>query len=342
MNFSSENYDKTHPGILRALIKSNLGFAASYGKDEYTLKAIDKFKEVFGRRELETFFCFNGTGANNFAIGSMVERHSAILCSDVSHLYTAESTAPEMVTGCRLYPVRTRNGKIVIDDLLLKLKTGNDVHRPPVSVLTITQPTEYGTIYDREELKLIARHCRENNILLHVDGARLFNALVAMNCSPVEFIKITNADSLTLGGTKSGLMFGEAVVFFNHKRFRNLHFNHKRSMQLASKNRFIAVQFSELFKDGLWKKIASHTNSLAGYFKQELIKTGDERTAYPVQTNMVFMKMGQELFDKLKSSVRFYQWDQQKKEVRFAFSFSNTKTDVDSFFKEYRKAIKKN
>src|SRR5882724_3985613 len=140
MNFSSENYDKTHPLILRALVKSNNGFAASYGKDEYTFKVIEKFKEIFGTKDLEVFFCFNGTGANNFAIGSISEKHSAVLCSDVSHLHTAESTAPETFTGCRLYPVRTHNGKIVTEDLLLKIKKEDDVHRPPVSVLSITQP----------------------------------------------------------------------------------------------------------------------------------------------------------------------------------------------------------
>ncbi|MDP4261692.1 MAG: aminotransferase class I/II-fold pyridoxal phosphate-dependent enzyme [Bacteroidota bacterium] len=342
MNFSSENYDKTHPRILKALLKSNNGFVPSYGKDEYTFKAIEKFKEVFGTKELETFFCFNGTGANNFAIGSLTEKHNAVLCSDVSHLYTAESTAPETFTGCRLYPLKTRDGKILIEDLLLKIKTKNDVHLPPASVLTITQPTEYGTIYDRKELKIIAKHCRQNNILLHVDGARLFNALAAMNCSLADFVKISGADALTLGGTKSGLLFGEAVVFFNSKRFKNLHYHHKRSMQLASKNRFIAVQFSELLKDGLWKKIATHTNNLASYFKQELMKTGNAEIAYPVETNMVFMKMGQTQFDKLKSSAHFYRWDFQQEEVRFAFSFSNTKKEINSFFKEYRKAIKGN
>jgi threonine aldolase len=340
MNFSSENYDKTHPRILKALINSNNGFVASYGNDEYTFKAIEEFKESFGTKDMEVFFCFNGTGANNFAISSVAERHSAVACSDVSHIYTAESTAPEAFTGCRLYPIKTLNGKIIIEDFLLKIRAKKDVHLPPISVLTITQPTEYGTVYDLKELKIIAKHCRENNILLHVDGARLFNALVALNCSLADFIKISGADVLTLGGTKSGLMFGEAVLFFKSKRFKNLHYNHKRSLQLASKNRFIAAQFTELLKDGLWRKIATHTNGLAKYFEQELIKTDNTKPAYPVETNMVFMKMKQKQFDKLNSSMNFYSWDYQQEEVRFAFSFSNTRKDVEGFFKEYRKIMK--
>jgi len=339
MNFSSENHDGTHLRILKALINSNNGFAASYGKDEYTIEAIELFREVFGTKELEPFFCFNGTGANNFALSSISEKHNAILCSESSHLYTAESTAPETFTGCRLYPVKTVNGKILIEDFLLKVNTKNDVHLPPAAILTITQPTEYGTIYDLNELNIISNHCKENNILLHVDGARLFNALAAMNCSLADFVKICRPDALSLGGTKSGLMFGEAVVFFNNGRFRNLNYNHKRSMQLASKNRFIAAQFIELLKDGLWKEIATHTNNLAKYFERELAKTGKAETAYPVETNMVFIKMGQTPFDQLKTSVRFYRWDIQREEVRFAFSFSNTIGDINSFFKEYKKVM---
>jgi len=342
INFSSENFDKTHPKILKALLKSNTGFAASYGKDEYTIKANTKFKEIFGIKEIDVFFCFNGTGANNFALSSITEKYSSILCSDVSHLYTAESTAPEAFTSCRLYPVKTLNGKIVITDFLRKAKIKNDVHLPPASVLTITQPTEYGTVYNLKELKIISKHCKANNILLHIDGARLFNALAALNCSLADFIKISRADVLTLGGTKSGLMFGEAVVFFKSKRFKNINYNHKRSMQLASKNRFIAAQFSELFKDELWKEIASHTNNLAKYFEQELIKTTKSAIAYPIETNMVFLKMKQELFNKLISETNFYRWDNDLEEVRFAFSFSNTKKDIERFLKEHKKVMKEN
>lgn len=122
LEFSSENFDKAHPSVLKALVRSNKGFAPSYGKDEDTLETINLFKQVLGTKEIEVFFCFNGTGANNFALSSITEKHSAILCSDVSHLYTAESTAPETFTGCRLYPVKTINGKIVIEDFLLKAK----------------------------------------------------------------------------------------------------------------------------------------------------------------------------------------------------------------------------
>jgi len=157
MHFASENFDATHPAMIKALLKANQGFVPSYGMDAYTKKAIDDLKNAFGKKDIEVFFCFNGTGANNFAISSIAPKHSAVLCADISHLYTAESTAPETFTGCRLYPLQTFNGKIVIEELQKKIKVENDMHRPPATVLTITQPTEYGTIYTHAELKAIAK-----------------------------------------------------------------------------------------------------------------------------------------------------------------------------------------
>lgn len=341
MTFSSENFDRTHPKILKALIKSNLGFTASYGKDEDTQKTVELFKEVFGTKEIDVFFCFNGTGANNFALSSITEKHNSIFCSDVSHLYVDESTAPETFTGCRLYPIKTQNGKIILADFLLKIKRIGDVHHPQPSVLSITQPTEYGTVYNLSELKKIAKHCKENNILLHIDGARIFNALAAMNCTLSNFAKICCVDVLTLGGTKSGLMFGEAVVFFKSKRFSNIKYNHKRSMQLASKNRFIAVQFSEIFREELWITITNYTNILAKYFEECIVKTDSSLIAYPVEVNMVFLKMNAELFDKLNPYANFYSWNIEKEETRFVFSFSNTKKEIEIFIKKFKEIIKR-
>jgi threonine aldolase len=154
-----------------------------------------------------------------------------------------------------------------------------------------------------------------------------------MNCTLAEFIKISGADVLTLGGTKSGMMFGEAVIFFNHKRFPYTAFNHKRSMQLASKNRFIAAQFAALLEDELWKKIAVHTNELAKYFATQLAQKNNQPVLYPVETNTVFMKMKQAQFDQLQSAANFYRWDDEDEEVRFVFSFSNSKKEITTFFK---------
>jgi threonine aldolase len=342
MYFSSENFDKGHPKIVKALLKANQGYAPSYGNDAITQKTIESLKAVFGCADLEAFFCFNGTGANTFALSAITEKHASILCADVAHIYVSESTALEALTGCRLFPIKTNLGKIAAADLLLQLSKSNGVHFPTPSVLTITQPTEYGTVYTLEELQVLSVICKTHHLLLHIDGARLFNAIAALGCSLKDFITSSGVDVLTLGGTKSGLLFGEAVLFFSSYRFKNLASYHKRSLQLASKNRFIAAQFAALLEDELWKKIATHTNALARYFEQQLLNVDTALLAHPVETNMVFLKMKPEVVVALQKSAHFYSWNAAQEEVRFVFSFSTTKKDIAVFFKYYLNVMASN
>ncbi len=337
MFFSSENYDGVHPAILESIVRCNKGFEPSYGKDKYSFQAIQLIKKILKRNDIEVFFCFNGTGANNFAIGAVTEKYSSVFCSDMAHIYRAESTAPEAFTGARLFPIKSNQGKIIPEELQWQLNKSNGIHLPIPAVVTISQPTEYGTVYSADELKNISKLCRQHNVLLHIDGARIFNALDAMKCSLAEFIKLSKVDLLTLGGTKAGLIFGEAVIFFKSSRFRNLAFNHKRSMQLASKNRFIAAQFATLLSNDLWKENAAYTNELAKYFEKGIQKTIGVEITYPVQTNAVFMKMTAAVYKQLQKMANFYLWDENLEMVRFIFSINNTKKEIDLFLKAYRK-----
>ena len=339
MNFCSENNDSVHPEILKALNRANKGFAAPYGKDALTAEATSLIKKACKQNDLEVFYCFNGTGANNFALSAVTSKHQSVLCADISHIYNAESTATEALTGCRLFPVRTANGKIILNDLVSRLAKEDNLHFPEVAVLSIAQPTEYGTIYSEQELKDISAFCKTNNLLLHIDGARLFNALAAMNCSLSRFVRICGVDVLTLGGTKSGLMFGEAVIFFHSKRSSFLKMLHKRSMQLASKNRYIAAQFCALFQNDLWKTIAGHTNGLADYFSAALNAQSNLRVVYPVQTNAVFVGMTAEQYRHLSAYLQFYYWDTIRQEARFIFSNSHTRKDVDQLIRHFRKQL---
>jgi len=177
INFASENYAPVHPQLMEALIEANTGNQPSYGNDDITRETVQLFKKIFGDN-IDVHFVFNGTGANNFGLSCMVERHHSIFCSDVAHLYVDESNAPEAVLGCRLYPVKSANGKIIIDELKKSIKRIGDVHHPQPKVISLTQPTEYGTVYTLDELKAIKDICTANNMLLHVDGARFFNAAV--------------------------------------------------------------------------------------------------------------------------------------------------------------------
>lgn len=330
INFASENYTPVHPQIMEALINANTGNQPSYGNDEITRETVRLFKNAFGDA-IEVYFVFNGTGANNFGLSCMVERHHSVFCSDIAHLYVDESNAPEAIIGCRLYPVRSVNGKIVPDELKKAIKRIGDVHHPQPKVVSLTQPTEYGTVYTIGEMKAIKKVCTANNMLLHVDGARFFNAAASLSTSLAAISRDAGVDGLTLGGTKTGLMFGEAVVFFNPAAHNPFKFNLKRSMQLASKNRFIAAQFKRLLQDNLWHDIAAHTNSLATEFEKQVATTPSVKIAYPVETNAVFLNMPRDLYDKMQQYANFYFWNDEKSEARLMFSFNNTLEEVREF-----------
>jgi threonine aldolase len=333
INFASENYAGTQSDMLQALIDANNGHVPSYGNDRFTADVQQLLKENFGN-DIEVYFTFNGTGANNFGLGCVTEKYNSIFCSDVAHLYVDESTAPESFIGCRIYPVKSRSGKIAPGDLKLAIKRAGDVHHPQPKVVSITQPTEYGTVYTIEELQLLKAICVQNNMLLHADGARFFNAAVHLNTSLKQMTEYI--DVLTLGGTKAGMMFGEAVIFFRKELNHSYKFNLKRSMQLASKNRFIAAQFTAILRNNLWLKLAKHTNSLAKRFENEVAGVPGVVVAHPVQTNAIFLKMSKALHLKMQPHANFYYWNEQKDEARLIFSFDNTEDEIVDFVKLLR------
>jgi threonine aldolase len=328
INFASENYAGVQTDMMQALVDANKGNAPSYGNDTVTAETIGQLKSIFGN-DIEVYFTFNGTGANNFGLGSVTERYNSIFCADVAHLYVDESTAPESFIGCRIYTIPSESGKISVASLRSAVIRAGDIHHPQPKVVTLTQPTEYGTVYTLEELKSIKAVCTENNMLLHVDGARFFNAAVYLNASLKQMTE--HIDILTLGGTKAGMMFGEAVIFFQSKSNGSYRYHLKRSMQLASKNRFIAVQFQAMLKNHLWQKLAQHTNDLAKRFEHEVKSVPGISIAHPVQTNSVFLTMSPSLYDNMHQHFHFYYWNDLKNEVRLVFSFDNTVDEILEF-----------
>ena len=330
INFASENYAGVQSDIMKALAKVNKGSVRSYGNDDYTADAISKLKEVFGA-DIDVYFTFNGTGANNFGLASVTQRYNSIFCAEVAHLQVDESTAPETFTGCRIYPVASKSGKIIPSELKKAIKRAGDIHHPQPKVVSITQPTEYGTVYSIAELKEIKAICTENNMLLHADGARYFNAAVALNASLKQMTTDVGIDILTLGGTKAGMMFGEAVIFFYPNPDHRHKYNHKRSMQLASKNRFIAAQYTAILQNDLWKNLAAYTNNLAKEFEKRVASIEAVKIVHPVETNAVFLKMSRALHEKLKQHAHFYYWNEEKEEVRLVFSFDNRLEEIESF-----------
>ncbi|TKK70948.1 low specificity L-threonine aldolase [Ilyomonas limi] len=333
LSLASENYAGVHPDILNAIIQCNSGHQRSYGNDNYTAKARAVMKAQFGE-DAEIHFVLNGTGANVFALSTMTRSYNAIICSDMAHVFVSESTAVEAFTGCRLLLVKTKDGKIIPQELEQAITRIGDIHFPQAKVLTITQPTEYGTVYTLEEMKELVAIARKSNLYVHIDGARLFNAAVALDCSLKE--AVASADAVSLGGTKAGMMIGEAVIFLNKDLYNESGYLLKRSMQLASKMRFISCQFEAMLSNDLWKKIATHTNAMAKLLAKGLQQFEEVQITQPVDTNAVFAILPKPWYDALQSVMPFYIWDEAINEARLICSFDIQEEDINRFIEAIR------
>ncbi len=333
-SFASDNYAGALPQMLEAISEANAGHARSYGNDEHTAECKAEFIRHFGE-DIEVTFVFNGTGANVLGIGAVTQSFNAILCADVSHIYVDESTAPETFTGCRIFALPTNaDGKLEPETIRKKIIRIGDEHHPQIKVLSIAQPTEYGTLYTIEELRAIKAVLAEKEVLFHVDGARLFNAQVGLNCSMQAMTKDAGVDILSVGGTKVGLLFGEAIVYFNKALTSTLRFRQKQSMQLPSKMRFIAAQFHRLLKDNLGVESATHSNKMAKLLLQKISSFSEIQITKPVQTNAVFAILPKDWIAPLQEVVPFYIWNEQTNEVRLMCAFDTTEEDIERFAKK--------
>jgi threonine aldolase len=328
---ASDNYAGVLPEMLEAIAEANQFHAKSYGYDDFTEQAKQEFAKHFGS-DVEVTFVFNGTGANVLGISCATESFNSILCADTSHLYVDESTAPETFTGCRLIPLATNgDGKIEIETIRNSIIRKGDEHYPQIKVFSIAQPTEYGTAYTREELLAISKLLKEHNFVFHMDGARLFNAAVSLNCSLKEMTRDVGVDILSVGGTKIGLLFGEAVVFFGKKYSQNLRYRQKQNMQLPSKMRFIAAQFHRLLRDEIWVKSAAHANDMATRLFEGVKDIQKIKITRIVQANSVFAIIPAEWNELLQDQTSFHIWNEKKNEVRWMCAFDTEEKDVDEF-----------
>jgi threonine aldolase len=331
---ASDNYAGILPGIAEAVIEAASGHEASYGHDKYTQLAKEEFIALFGK-ELEVTFVFNGTGANVLGISCAVNSFNSIFCPQISHINVDESTAPETFTSCRIYPLPyNKNGKIDADTLRSAIIRKGDEHHPQPAILTISQPTEYGTLYTTNELKEISQILKQNDMIFHIDGARFFNALSATELSAREMFTETGVDIVSVGGTKAGLLFGEAIVFLNTDLTKNLKYKQKQSMQLPSKMRFISAQFHALLKKELWKKSSSHSNAMAKRLEAGLSKIEGVEITKPVETNAVFVIFPEKSIAPLQEFMFFYMWKDATGEARLMCSFDTTEEEIDAFIEK--------
>jgi threonine aldolase len=329
-SFASDTNAGVHPEVLEALRRANDGHYMAYGDDPYTGSAGDKFREEFGA-DVAVFFVFNGTAANVLSLQALTRSFHAVLCSEFAHIYTDECGAPEKFTGCKLVPLAAPGGKLTVETVARAYHGIGDQHHVQARVISITQATEMGTVYKPGEVQALARFAHEREMFLHVDGARIANAVAAQGLTLRQATRDLGVDVLSFGGTKSGLMGVEAVVFFRPELAENFIFLRKQGMQLASKMRYMSVQMEALLTNDLWRRNAEHANRMARLLEVEVRKIPRTRIVHPVEANGVFVQIPREAIQKIQERYFFYVWVEEESMVRWMCSFDTTEEDVRQF-----------
>jgi len=338
--FASDNNAGVHPEIIKELVSVNSGHTIGYGSDPYTEKAIRLFKEHLGSFT-ETFFVFTGTAANVLCLSGVTRPWNSVLTAFTAHLEQDECGAPEKFTGCKVLTVDTDDGKINAG-MLGKHMHGIDFeHHSQPKVISITQATEMGTVYSPGEIKKLADFAHENGMLLHMDGARIANASVSLGLPFKSFTTDSGVDILSFGGTKNGMMYGEAVCFLKPDLSNDFRYIRKQGMQLASKMRFISAQYIAYFRDNLWKKCASHSNAMAKLLAGKLMRLDGIRITQQVEANGVFLIIPHDVAERVRKQYFFYPWDEKKSEYRIMTSWDTTVEDIEEFVKLLKEELKK-
>jgi threonine aldolase len=337
--FASDNYAGVLPEVMEALSAANSGHAVSYGGDDWTARVEALFRAEFGD-EARVALVFNGTGANVVALDAACRPWEACICAATAHLNVDECGAPERVAGLKLLAVDTPDGKLspaLVEPHLVRF---GDEHAVQPKVVSITQSTELGTLYSVDEIAALADQAHAHGMLLHLDGARLSNAAAALGLPLRALTTDAGVDLLSFGGTKNGMMLGEAVVFLRPGLGENVAFRRKQTMQLASKMRFIAAQFEALLADSLWERTAGHANAMGARLAETVGSIEGVRITQRVQANAVFAVLAPAATARLQERWRFYVWDERTGEVRWMCSWDTTPEDVDEFAADVAEAVR--
>ncbi len=328
--FASDNAATVHPLVMRALEKANRGHVTSYGDDPYTRAAEQAFDALF-ERKVRTFFVYNGTGANDTGLATLVRPHQAIVCTDSAHIYFDECGAPEHLTGCKLLPVPAQGGKLRPEQLDAYMAYHGSMHHVQPAVLSLTQATEMGTLYTLAELKALCAYAHAHGMKVHMDGARIANAVVALGCTMADMTWKVGVDVLSFGGTKNGLMFGEAVVFFDDTLAEPFIFTRKNCGQLASKMRYIAAQYLALLEDDLWRTNAAHANAQVKRLAEGMQKLPGVSIVERVEINALFVQIPKAAIEPLREACFFYTVDEPRGIIRLVTSWDTETQAVEDF-----------
>jgi threonine aldolase len=336
--FASDNYAGVHPEVLEALARANGGHQIAYGEDVYTARLQEVLRDHFGA-QTEAFPVFNGTGANVVGLQSMLPRWGAVVCASTAHIHTDENAAPERVAGLKLLTVPTPDGKLTPDLIDVEAWGWGDEHRAQPLAVSITQTTELGTAYSVDEIAAITEHAHSLGMRVHLDGSRISNAAASLGAPLRAFTTDAGVDVVSLGGTKNGLLYGEAVVVLNPEAVAGIPFLRKLDMQLASKMRFVSAQLIALYEGDLWLRSASHANAMAARLRSAVEGLPGVTLTQATQSNAVFAIVPAGVADRLRESFRFYDWNPATGEVRWMCAFDTTPDDIDAFAAALRREL---
>lgn len=336
--FASDNNSGVHPKVMAALSDVNVGHAIGYGDDPETQKLESRIRELFGEAAA-VYPVFNGTGANVIALQSVCRSFDAIICAETAHINVDECGAPQKFTGAKTIAIQTIDGKLTPELIQPHLHGFGFEHHSQPKVISITQVTEMGTLYQPEEIQALSDLAHSYNMLLHLDGARIANAAIALNLPFKAFTADCGVDIVSFGGTKNGLMFGELVLFFNEDHHKYTKYYRKQASQLFSKMRYISAQFLAYLEDDVWKKNAAHANRMAKLLEEKVKDIPGIHITQKVEANGVFVIVPGKIIEPLQKEFFFYPWDENKNEVRWMCSFDSSEQDIELFVKSIKELI---
>lgn len=328
-SFASDNNSGVHPLIMDAIAKANDNHAIGYGDDTWTAAATTRIKEIFGENA-SPFFVFNGTGANSVALQAVTRPFNSILCAETAHVYVDECGAPGRMTGCALIPIATPDGKLTPELLKPHLNNFGFCHHSQPKAVYISQASELGTVYTLDEVRALADFLHAYGMYLHMDGARLANACAYLRCTMKAVTVDAGVDILSLGGTKNGMMMGEAVISFRPEISENLPYYRKQSAQLASKLRYLSCQFIPYFTNDLWLENAQKANDSAHRLAEAMQQYPQIRFTQKVESNQLFFTLPGKPLKRLQEKQFFYMWNEETNEARFVTSWDTTEEDITS------------
>jgi len=330
VTFASDNAAAVHPAIMDALARANHGHAIAYGADPWTPQLSDAFRERLGA-PVQVLPVWGGTGANVVALASLTRHSDAVICADSAHIHVDEAGAPERMAGTKLLALPTPDGKLRPEQLRQHLAWLGDEHHPQPKVVSITQATEWGTLYTPVEIAAIADEAHRHDMYVHLDGARIANAVAALDCDLRATTIDAGVDVVSFGGTKNGMMYGEAVVFCNGGLAPHAKFVRKQLAQLPSKARYISAQFLALLEDDLWLRLARHSNAMAAKLGARAAAIDGVELLHQPIVNSVFVGLPADAIDALQKWCFFYVWDELAHHVRWMTAWDTSAADVDEF-----------